>query len=98
MTLIVETLLNILQFVVNLLMTPIDSFINAYIPSVATGLEYVGNFFNYIIGFIPWIMSWFNLPTLFIELIIAYYVFKLTVPLLVHTFKLIISWWEAIVS
>ena len=81
---------------VSLLLTPIDALINSALPSVATGLDYVSNFINYIMGFFPFIKSWFNLPTLFIELIIAYWTFKLTIPLAIHTVKLAISWYDKI--
>lgn len=81
---------------VELLLLPIDALINTALPSVATGLNYISNFFNYILGFIPWILSWFHLPTIFVELIIAYWTFKLTIPLAVHTVKLALEWYDKI--
>ncbi len=90
-------LINLVIFLVNLLLTPIDMLINEYLPSVSTGLQYINDFFDYILSFIPWIISWFNIPTLFIELVIAYYVFKLTVPFIVHTVKLALAWYEKII-
>lgn len=81
---------------VNLLLGPLDALINNALPSVATGLEYVKIFIDFILGFIPWICSWFNFPPQFLSLLIGYYTFKLTVPLAVHTIKLAISWYDKI--
>lgn len=81
---------------VEILLTPIDALINSALPSIGTGLDYIANFFNYILSFIPWILSWFNFPQLFLELVVAYYTFKLTIPLAVHTIKLAISWYDSI--
>lgn len=93
-----DALVGILQFIINLLMTPINQLIGTYFPQIEQGFEYISDFFEMIIGFIPWIMSWFNLPSLFIDLVIAYYVFKLTVPYLVHGIKIAVSWWDSIIA
>lgn len=85
---------NLIIGLVNALLSPIDALIEQFIPDLATGLSYISNFFNYIGNFISYILSWFHLPTQFITLIVAYWTFKLTVPLLVHTVKLAISWYD----
>lgn len=79
---------------VNLLLKPIDLIIDEALPSVATGIDYINGFLNYILQFIPWVSSWFNLPQAFITLVIGYYTFKLTVPFAIKTVKLAISWYD----
>lgn len=91
---ILKGVFNLVISLVDVILSPIDLLINNALPSIATGLNYVSSFFNYILGFIPWIMSWFHLPQEFITLVIAYYTFKLTVPLTVHTVKLAVSWYD----
>ncbi|MBE6146984.1 MAG: hypothetical protein E7168_01470 [Firmicutes bacterium] len=81
---------------VETLLTPIDLIINNALPSVADGISYVNSFIDYILSFIPWVCSWFNFPQLFIDLVIAYFTFKLTVPLAVHTIKLALAWYDKI--
>lgn len=98
MTSILETGVNILQYVVNIVTTPINSLISTYFPQISSGFDYINDFFDMILGLIPWIMSWFNLPDLFIELIIGYWVFKLTVPYLVHAVKIAVAWWDSIIA
>jgi len=91
---ILTGIFNIVISLVDLILSPIDALINASLPAVSTGLNYVSGFFNYIVSFIPWICSWFNLPQLFITLIIGYWTFKFTVPLAVKTVKLALSWYD----
>lgn len=94
----INALVSILQFIINLIMTPLNEVITSYFPQIEQGFEYISDFFEMIIGFIPWVLSWFNLPTLFIDLIIGYWVFKLTVPYIVHGVKLAVAWWDSIVA
>lgn len=93
---ILSGIFKIIIALVNLLLLPIDALIESALPSVATGLDYVASFFNYILGFIPYVLSWFNFPDLFIDLVVTYFTFKLTIPLAVHTVKLAISWYDSI--
>lgn len=79
---------------VNLILMPIDSLINSAFPSIASGLSYVNDFFNYINQFMSWILSWFHVPSPFLSLVVGYLVFKLTVPLAVHTVKLALHWYH----
>lgn len=79
---------------VNLLLLPIDSLIDSALPSVSTALGYVSGFFAFLSDFVVWIMSWFHLPVAFISFVVGYYTLKLTVPLLVQTVKLAISWYD----
>lgn len=85
---------NLVIGLVNVLLVPIDTLINSALPSIADAINYVSNFITYILGFIPWICSWLNLPKVFIDFLIAYWTFKLTVPLAVHTVKLALQWYD----
>lgn len=91
---IINGIFNLVLGLVDVILIPIDSAIETFLPGVSTALSYIGQFFNYILQFIPYICSWLHLPTFLIDFVIAYYVFKLTVPLLVHTVKLAISWYD----
>jgi len=93
---ILKGIFSLVISLVSLLLTPIDLAINAALPSVSDALTYVGNFFSYILGFFPWILSWFNMPSWFVTLVVAYWTFKLTVPLAIHTVKLALAWYDKI--
>lgn len=79
---------------VNLILSPIDNLIAQYLPSVSSGLNTVSNFFNWVAGLIPWGISWFGFNSTVIGLFVAYTTFELTVPLLIHTIKLAIKWYN----
>lgn len=81
-----------------LLLSPIDSIITEYLPDFADMLSYVGDFFNTILGFIPWILSWLNIPVLVVGFVISYYIAKITISFLVHEIKIIVAWWDRIVA
>lgn len=91
---IINGIFNLILALVNTILAPIDNVITQFLPGLADVLNYISQFFNYILQFIPWICSWLHLPTWLITFVIAYYVFKLTVPLLVHTVKLALSWYN----
>lgn len=93
---IIKGIFSLVISLVEVLLYPIDLVINSALPGVSDALGYVSTFFNYILQFIPWILSWFNLPSVFITFVVAYWVFKLTVPLAVHTVKLALAWYDKI--
>lgn len=79
---------------VNVLLLPIDTLITNYLPSVSSALDMVASFFTWVSNLIPWAVSWFGLSSTTLSLFVAYTTFELTVPLLVHTVKLAISWYD----
>lgn len=81
---------------VNLLLSPIDSIISQFFPTITQGLNYVSSFFSWLSNIIPWVMSWMGIDSAIVTLLVGYYTFKLTVPLMVHTVKLAIKWYDKI--
>lgn len=89
-------LFDIIISLVNVLLSPIDALISSAFPDIANGLNYVSAFFDYVCSIVPWAMSWFAFPATLIQFFIAYWTFKLTIPLAVHTVKLAIAWYDKI--
>ncbi|MCX4364267.1 MAG: hypothetical protein OSJ70_00650 [Bacilli bacterium] len=81
---------------VNVLLSPIDALIAKVFPSIDYGLTAIGSFFDWVLGFIPWAISYFNFPQAFLTMFVGYMTFKYTVPLGVHTVKLAIKWYDKI--
>lgn len=79
---------------VDILLKPLDLIISNAFPALDVGLSYVTGFYEWLCGLIPWAMSWFGLNTDIIGFYVAYITFELTVPLLVHTVKLCLSWYN----
>lgn len=93
---IIKGIFKLVLALVNLILTPIDNLITTYLPSVADALNSISSFFNWVAGLIPWGISWFGLSSTTIVLFVAYSTFELTVPLLTHTIKLAIKWYNAL--
>lgn len=91
---IIKGIFNLVIGLVDVLLAPIDALISQFLPGLNDVLNAIGSFFSYILSFIPWLCSWLHLPSWLITFVIAYYVFKLTVPLAIHTVKLAISWYD----
>lgn len=85
-----------IKFLINAILLPLNILISALFPSVNSVVGYVNGFFNWIEQFVLWVKSWIPLPqefwTIFVAVIVAYY----TVPLVVHTIKLILAWYDTL--
>lgn len=83
---------------VNLLLAPIDSLINTYIPDLSNALSGISNFLSIIGQNIAWCVSLTGLSSSAISLIILYYIFILSVKPTVYFFKLIVKWIRSIID
>ena len=91
---ILTGIFNVVIALVNTLLIPIESIISQFIPGLDSAFEMVGMLFENLVMFIPWVISWTGLNSTIIGLIVSYFTFRLTVPLLVHTIKLALSWYD----
>lgn len=85
----------VIQFV-GVLLTPIDTLVASYLPSISSALIAIQNFLSYCISAIGWVISSLGIPSSVISLLITYYSFSLVVPLLVHGVKLAIKWYRTL--
>lgn len=79
---------------VSLLLTPIDNLITSALPSLGNALNAFSSFLNVISRSIGWVISVSGLSSETISLIVAYFTFKLTSPLLFYLIKLALSWYN----
>lgn len=79
---------------VSIILTPIDSLITSALPSLDNALTAVANFFNYIGSSIGWVISLTGLSSETLSLIVLFFTFKLTAPMLFYMIKLAISWYN----
>lgn len=91
---IVNGIFDLVIGLVNVILAPIDLVIEQFLPSLNDVLSSISQFFNYLGNIIPWLSSWLHFPSWFVSFVIAYFVFKLTVPLVVHTIKLAVAWYD----
>ena len=97
---IIEVVFNLVIYVVNLLSVPIYSLINSALNWSNAGftlddvLQVPLDFFNTITSYANYFLSFTGLYQDYINVVILIWVFILTVPILVHTFKLAIKWFN----
>lgn len=91
---ILTGIFNLVIGLVNIILLPIETIISNYIPALDTAFSIVSLLFENLVNFIPWVISWTGLNPTIIGLIVSYFTFRLTVPFLVHTVKLAISWYD----
>lgn len=79
---------------VSLILSPIDALITNALPSLDSALTAVASFFTYIGSSIGWVISLTGLSSETLSLIILYFTFKLTAPMLFYMIKLALSWYN----
>jgi len=91
---IINGVFKLIMSLVSLLLAPIDLLIEQFLPDVAEIIDYVSSFFDYIGDFISFVISYTGLSELVLNGIYVIIVFILTVPLMVHTVKLALAWYN----
>jgi len=79
---------------VSIILAPIDLLITNALPSLDNALTAVSNFFTYIGSSIGWVISLTGLSSETLSLIVLYFTFKLTAPMLFYMIKLALSWYN----
>lgn len=93
---LLKGIMSLIMSLVSLLLTPIDSLITQFLPDLSTAISAVGAMFNYVLNFMGFCISASGLSSSTLSLIVLYYTFKLSVPLLVATIKTAIKWYNAL--
>lgn len=79
---------------VSIILSPIDLLITNVLPSLDNALTAVANFFTYIGTSIGWVISLTGLSSETLSLIVLYFTFKLTAPMLFYMIKLALTWYN----
>ena len=91
---ILQGVIGLIISLVNLILTPIDNLITSALPDLSNALTAVGNFLTLCLQSIGWVISLSGLSSACITLIVVYFTFKLTAPLLFYFIKLALSWYN----
>jgi len=87
-------IIKLIVSLVSLILAPIDNLIQSALPDLSNALTAVGNFFNLISDVIGWVVSATGLSNETLSLIVMYFTFKLTAPMLFYMIKLALSWYN----
>lgn len=91
---IIVGIISLISSLISLILSPIDNLISSYLPGLDTALNSFDAFFDLISQGIGWVIDAFAIPSEVLSLIVAYWVFKLTLPLLISTIKLVVKWYD----
>lgn len=91
---ILKGIISLIVGLVSLILTPIDNLITSTLPDLANAFSSIGAFFNIISNGLGWVVSLTGLSNNALSLIVLYYTFKLTAPMLFYMIKLAISWYD----
>lgn len=70
----IDVIIQLLTTLSNLILTPIDTFIESNLPSLYNIITYIPNFLNYILNYVSWAISW--LP---IDMTVIYFLFDILI-------------------
>jgi len=87
-------LLTAIFFLINLILIPIDVLISGLLPDLSDAFVAIADYIEQIITNIGWVISITGIPPFAIGLVVAYWIFKLTVPIQVWFIKLAIAWYH----
>lgn len=79
---------------VSLLLTPIDNLIAQFLPGLDDAFTMIGNLVQQLCNVVPWVMSWLGVSSVVVSLLVSYLTFKMSVPIVVHTVKLALKWYD----
>lgn len=85
---------NVIISLVNVILSPIDALIKTAIPDLATAISAVGKMLMQVKRFIGWAIGATGLASDTFTIIIAYYTFKLTMPLAFSLIKSALKWYN----
>lgn len=91
---ILKGIISLIIGLVSLILNPIDNLILTALPDLSNALTAVGNFLNLISNGIGWAVSLTGLSNEALSLIVMYFTFKLTAPMLFYMIKLALSWYN----
>lgn len=92
-----KLLMGIISLIINLvslLLTPIDNLITSVLPDLSNALNSISAFLNICVSSIGWVISLTGLSSNCISLIVLYFGFSLTAPMLFYLIKLALAWYN----
>lgn len=91
---ILTGIIKLIISLVSLILTPIDNLITSALPDLSNALNSISSFLSICTRSIGWVISLSGLSSTCISLIVLYFGFKLTAPLLFYLIKLALSWYD----
>ena len=91
---ILKGIISLIISLVNVILLPIDTLITSALPNLSNALNSVSSFLNIALQSIGWVISLTGLSSNCISMIVLYFGFSLTAPMLFYLIKLALSWYN----
>lgn len=91
---LLKGIISLITSLVTTLLKPIDMLILSFLPDLSNAFTAIGNMLNFASQYIGFAIQITGLSNETLSLIVLYYTFKLTVPLMISTVKTAIKWYD----
>lgn len=91
---LLKGIMSLIISLVSVLLAPIDLAIQSLLPDLSNALTAVGNLFNLASTGLGFAVSLTGFSSETLSLIVLYFTFKLTAPMLFYMIKLALSWYN----
>lgn len=89
---LITIVIQILTAITNIILLPFNLLIGAYFPDLSGALDNISALFDLAGTYIGWVLSFLGVPAILLTLVLAYYLFTITVTLGVWGVKLALKW------
>lgn len=96
--LFINVIVDILSFIINLVLTPINVIIAQNIPGVLEFYDNLESFLLTIKNVMNWVVSFSGLSSQAIDLLVSYFIFITIANISARPIRLFVSWWDSIVA
>lgn len=93
---LINGIINLAEFMISIFLAPIDLLLQSLVPSTSTAFAYVTSMFNMMSIYTRFVISYTGILPSLISIMILLIIPIITIPLSVHTFKLILAWWRTL--
>lgn len=93
---ILAAIFEIVTTIVKIIFFPIDAAIDIFVPGLNTAFAAINSVLGVIFQYMAYAVSFSGISAFAVSLIIAYFTFKLTLPINIWIAKLIFKWYRQI--
>ena len=95
---LVNGLISLFIGVINIILSPLNTIINTYVPDMTNLIISLDSYFGLINDdFIPWIKDLFLIPQWCYTLVVAFITFRVIAMIGTNAYKLVLRYWETLV-
>lgn len=91
---LIKVIFKAVKLLLTAILTPLNLIINQFMPGVADIISQINGFFTAITNGVLWVKSWLPFTSAFYTILVSVLTFSIMVPLLTHSIKVIVAWYN----